>query len=275
MKKILLAFDGSHYSEGALLFAKKLNEKSPVLVTASFLPQVDFANLWSYSGGGGGQGKEFIPLVEDSNADDINKNIKRFEAFCRQNHFRFRIHKDYLDFAIPELKKESRYSDLLIISSELFYEQAGTTTPNEYLEQVLHEVECPVLIVPEEFEFPKSNILSYDGSGDSVFAIKQFAWLFPELAELPTTLVYAGKHENGFPDEQYIKELISAHYPQTAWVKLDTNTRKYFTTWISEKKTACLISGSFGRGDLSRIFKKSFITEVIAEHRLPVFIAHR
>ena len=274
MKKILLAFDGSHYSEGALLFAKKLNEKSPVLVTASFLPQVDFANLWSYSGGGG-EGKEFIPLVEDSNANDINKNIKRFEAFCRQNHFRFRIHKDYLDFAIPELKKESRYSDLLIISSELFYEQAGTTTPNEYLEQVLHEVECPVLIVPEEFEFPKSNILSYDGSGDSVFAIKQFAWLFPELAELPTTLVYAGKHENGFPDEQYIKELISAHYPQTAWVKLDTNPRKYFTTWVSERKTACLISGSFGRGDLSRIFKKSFITEVIAEHRLPVFIAHR
>jgi nucleotide-binding universal stress UspA family protein len=274
MKKILLAFDGSHYSEGALLFAKKLNEKNPVLVTASFLPQVDFANLWSYSGGAN-HGNEFIPLLEESNAENIKRNISRFEAFCHQNHFRFRVHRDYFNFAIPELKKESRYADLLIISSELFYEQAGTTMPNEYLEQLLHEVECPVMIVPEKFEFPKSNILSYDGSGNSVFAIKQFAWLFPELAELPTTLVYRGKHQDGFPDDQYIRELISAHYPQTTWIKLDTNPKQYFGTWMSEKKGACLISGSFGRGDLSRILRKSFITDVIAEHRLPVFIAHR
>jgi nucleotide-binding universal stress UspA family protein len=274
MKKILLAFDGSHYSEGAMHFARKLNEKSPVLVTASFLPQVDFANLWSFSGGGG-KGKDFIPLVEDADAENVQRNIELFETFCRQNRVRFRVHKDYLNFAIPELKKESRYSDILIISSELFYEQAGTSRPNEYLEEVLHDVECPVMIVPEKFEFPKSNILSYDGSEDSVFAIKQFSWLFPEFSELPTTLVYGGKPDSEFPDEQYIRELISAHYPLTTWIKLDTNPKKYFASWISEKKSAFLISGSFGRGDLSRLFRKSFITEVIAEHRLPVFIAHR
>jgi nucleotide-binding universal stress UspA family protein len=274
MKKILLAFDGSHYSEGALLFAKKLNERNPVLVTASFLPQVDYANLWSYSGGGE-HGNEFIPLVEDSNAENIKRNISRFEEFCHENHFRFRVHKEYFNFAIPELKKESRYADLVIISSELFYEQAGTSKPNEYLEEVLHEVECPVMIVPEKFDFPRSNILSYDGSEDSVFAIKQFSWLFPEFAELPTTLVYGGKEDSDFPDEQYIRELISAHYPQTTWIKLDANPKKHFATWVSEKKGAFLVSGSFGRGDLSRILRKSFITEVIAEHRLPVFIAHR
>lgn len=274
MKKILLAFDGSHYSEGALHFAKKLNEKEPVLVTASFLPQVDFANLWSYSGGGG-HGNEFIPLVENSTAENVKRNINRFEAFCLMNKLRFRVHKDYDNFAIPELKKESRYADLLIISSELFYEQAGTNTPNEYLQEVLHEMECPVIIVPEEFEFPKSIILSYDGSESSVYAIKQFAWLFPELTELPTSLVYVGKETTLFPDEKYIKELISAHYPQTTWVMMEANSNKHPGKGISEKIGACVVCGSFGRGDISRIFKKSFITDVIAEHRLPVFIAHR
>ena len=274
MKKILLAFDGSHYSEGVMLFVKKLNEKSPVLVTGAFLPQVDYANLWSFSGGGG-QGKEYLPLLEDADAENIQKNIQRFEAFCRQNQVRFRVHKDYLDFAIPELKKESRYADLLIISSELFYEQAGNIEPNEYLEEVLHEVECPVMIVPEKFEFPKSTILAYDGSESSVFAIKQFASLFPEFADLPTSLVYAGKETTLFPDEKYIKELISAHFSQTTWVMVETNPKKYFSTRISEKIGACVVSGAFGRGDLSRIFKKSFMTDLIAEHRLPVFIAHR
>jgi len=274
MKKILLAFDGSHYSEGALLFAKKLNEKSPVLVTGAFLPQVNLANLWSYSAGSG-HGNEFIPLLDNSNAESIQRNINRFEAFCHTNKLRFRLHKDYLNFAIPELKKESRYADLLIISSELFYEQAGTDTPNEYLQEVLHEMECPVMIVPEEFDFPKSIILSYDGSESSVFAIKQFAWLFPELTELPTSLVYVGKETTLFPDEQYIKELISAHYPQTTWVMMEANSRKCFAKRMAEKIGACVVCGSFGRGDLSRIFRKSFITDVIAEHRLPVFIAHR
>src|SRR6476469_672036 len=99
MKKILLAFDKYHYSEGALNFAKKLNVKSPVLVTATFLPQVDFANLWSYAAGSG-HGNDFIPLVEDSNAENVKRNINRFEAFCHINKLRYRLHKDYLNFAI-------------------------------------------------------------------------------------------------------------------------------------------------------------------------------
>ena len=41
MKKILLAFEGSHFSEGAFEFARKLNELSPVQLTGVFLPQIE------------------------------------------------------------------------------------------------------------------------------------------------------------------------------------------------------------------------------------------
>jgi len=38
MKKIILVFDGIHYSKGAFDFARELNELSPVFITAVFVP---------------------------------------------------------------------------------------------------------------------------------------------------------------------------------------------------------------------------------------------
>ena len=49
MKKVLLVFDGTNFSEGAFEFVRRLNELQPLLVTAVFTPQVDYASLWSYA----------------------------------------------------------------------------------------------------------------------------------------------------------------------------------------------------------------------------------
>jgi nucleotide-binding universal stress UspA family protein len=275
MKKILLAFDGRHFAEGALRFAKKLNEKSPILLTGAFLPQIDYANLWSYSGGGL-SGSSYIPLVEDADAKAVKENISRFENFCKTGGIKYSVHKDYFDFALPELKRESRYADLLIISSEVFYGQAGTEAPNEYIREALHKVECPVVIVPEKFEFPDSNILMYDGSESSVHAIRQFAYLFPEMCGNQTILVYATeRNDKDFPDEINIKELVTHHFPHTIWFRLEAAPKAHFTAWLEERKGSILVSGAFGRSGLSMLFKKSFITDAISEHWLPVFVAHK
>ncbi|MES1223638.1 MAG: hypothetical protein ABUT20_49540 [Bacteroidota bacterium] len=100
MKKILLAFDGSHFSEGAFEFARVLNERKRILLTGVFLPQVDYANLWSYSGGGM-SGNTFIPLLEDEDARAVEKNIKRFESLCKSNGIEYRVHNDFSEFALP------------------------------------------------------------------------------------------------------------------------------------------------------------------------------
>lgn len=221
-------------------------------------------------------GSSFVPLVEDADAGAVKANIKRFESFCHTNDIQYKIHKDYFDFAVPALKKEARYADMLIVSSEVFYEQAGTESPNDYLKELLHGVECPVIVIPEKFEFPQSNILSYDGSESSVYAIRQFACLLPELAGNQTILVYAKERNNeDFPDEPNIRELVDYHFPHTTWFRLEATSREHFATWLAEQKGAILVSGAFGRSGLSMLFRKSFITDVISDHRLPVFIAHK
>lgn len=275
MRKILLAFDGTNFSKGAFEFAKRINELSPVLVTGVFLPQINYSNIWSYAGSAA-LSPMFIPMVEDEDTIAIEKNIAMFESLCEKNHIEYRVHKDFTDFALPALTKETRFADLLIIGSEYFYKNLGVGEPNESVTDTLHGAECPVLVVPEEFEFPQSNIVAYDGGEDSVFAIKQFAYLFPELCGNKTLLVYAKEEGNKeLPDESYIEELAARHFNDLTLLKLQINPRDFFETWIRDRKGSVLISGAFSRSIFSRMFKKSFVTDTIRDHKIPVFITHR
>ena len=213
--------------------------------------------------------------MEEEESEAVQRNIERFERLCQKNNIVYRVHRDFFDFALPELKKETRFSDLAILSSESFYKNLGTGIPNEYLKEVLHSAECPVLVVPEKFNFPESNILAFDGSESSAYAIKQFAYLFPELSKNKTLLVYAAEEEKELPQKIYIKELAGRHFPDLTLFALDINPKKYFASWIRDKKSAILVCGAYGRSSLSQLFKTSFVSDVIGDHQLPVFIAHR
>jgi nucleotide-binding universal stress UspA family protein len=273
MKKVIIAFDGSNFSEAAFEFARTLNELKPLLLTGVFLPQADLFNSWSYADGIGGL---YVPLTESRESDLVKTSIELFEKRCQGNGIDFRVHDDFYDFAIPELKKESRYADLLIIGSEKFYENAGGHSPNQYLKFALQDVQCPVLLVPEKFEFPENIILAYDGSEDSVFAIKQFAYLFPELSKKESFLLYVSEDpDDDFPDKIQMEELAARHFKNLTLWKLDINPNKHLRKWLSDKSTSLLVSGSYGRSGISQLFSRSFMKDVIADHRLPVFIAHK
>jgi hypothetical protein len=231
MKKVLLVFDGTNFSEGAFEFVRRLNELQPLLVTAVFTPQVDYASLWSYASAAAASSGAIavnVPLLEDEESELVGKNIRHFETLCQKNGIRYRVHKAFLDFVLPELRKESRFADVVILSGELFYEGVAGGDQFEYLRDALHHTECPVLIVPEHFDFPDNNILAYDGSEASVFAIKQFAYIFPELASNKTLLVYAeDKEDRDFPSRDLIIELATQHHRNpisTNWMSIPKNT---------------------------------------------------
>ncbi len=273
MKKIIIAFDGENFSEGAFDFALKLNELKPILLTGIFLPLSTFSNLWNYTAA---NGAVYMPVIEESDMETVAKNRTRFEKLCQHNSIEYRVHEDSENFSLQELKKESIFADLLLLGSETFFENLGTETPNGYLKEVLHDVKCPVIIVPEKFSFPKSIVLGYDGSKESVYAIKQFAYLFPELCNKEVMLVFASEDEtDDFPDKILIEELAARHFSNLTLCKLDFNPKQFFGTWISVKESVLLVSGSYSRSSLSQLFKKSFISEVVSQHELPIFIAHQ
>ena len=277
MKKVLVAFDGSNFSEGAFEFARRLNELEPILVTGVFMPQVEYANLWSYAAAANANvGTSYIPLIEEEESDLVKLNIERFEELSQKNGITYRVHRDFFDFALPELKKESRFTDVIILSGELFYKGVLESNRFLYLKDAIHVTESPIIIVPEKYEFPTTNVLAYDGSEESVYAIKQFAYVFPELAKNPTLLVYAQNDlAADFPSKQQIVELATQHFKDLTFYKLELNPKKFFNTWITDRKGSILISGSLSRSGISQLFKKSFVSDIIPDHKIPVFIAHK
>ena len=274
MNKVVIAFDGTHFSEGAFELARELNKMQSILLTGVFVPQVNYANLWSYGTAMAGPG--FIPLLEDDECEAIQKNIQHFEEQCRLHNIQYSVHKDFYDFALPEIKKESRFADLLILNSERFYESILSGTNNEYMEDAIHHAECPVMVIPERFHLPKRNVLAYDGSASSVFAIKQFSYLFPDLSSNETILLYVNKDkEEDIPEADLIKELATPHFPRLRTERLSVDPKKYLVTWLAETENTLLVSGAFSKSGLFSLFHKSFVSEVLGTHKLPVFIAHR
>lgn len=273
MNKILIAFDGKHVSEGALEFATQLSRIKSSLLTGVFLSSLDYSTFMGYPIG---FNSEF--MMETAEADNIAiiNNIALFKKVCEKNDIQYRVHEDMGGDALKELKKESRFADLLIIGSETFYRETDSSFPGEYLENILLHAECPVLLVPEKFTFPSRVILTYDGSESSVYAIKMFTYLFNEFRKYPTVLVYADdKKEADIPYKIYIEELAAKHFSDISLTKLGIDPRKYFDVWLEGKSNAIIVAGAYGRNELSEKLKKSFASKIISELRFPVFIAHK
>lgn len=271
MKKVILAFDGSHFSEGAFSFAQQLNEVQPILLIGLFVPQSELANLWSYAAA---QERFFVPLMEAEDAELVQENIDRFERRCKELNITFAVHKNFTDLAVPALEAQSRFADLIVLGSEIFFEQMGAEQPNDFFEDALHHVKCPVVVVPESFTFPKSVLLAYDGSDNALFAVKTFSYLFPEFSSYPTVLLYARENDEAIPEQSQLNELVKAHFQHASIEKFEGRPGEYIAEWMETADAPIVVCGSYGRSGFSRLFKKSFIRNIIAEHRLPVFLAH-
>lgn len=139
----------------------------------------------------------------------------------------------------------------------------------------MHRAECPVIIVPEEFYFPEHIILAYDGSSSSVYSIKQFAYLFPELCKKRSFLVYlTDKTDGALPELSLIEEFTSVHFDNVKYIPLASSVDQ-FASWLANKTKLLLVAGSRSRSELSEVMNKSFTKDIVEEHIAPVFIAHR
>lgn len=274
MKKVIISLDGQHFPKGAFEFVKRINLENKILLAGVFLSPVDYSKLLAYTGL---EGITIMPEWLVKNEDDVlvNKNIRLFEEACVAEGIEFRIHKDVDLMAISSLIEESRFADVLLISSELFYANVSKQQPNFYLEEVLKRAECPVMLIPENYVEPEQVVLAYDGNESSVFAIKQFAYLFPELAKKETVLLSIIQHEDELPEYSLVTELVSRHYPGLKLQTLHLKQKKDFATWLSERPNSVVVMGAYSRSGISQLFKKSFANDVIHDITMPIFISHK
>jgi len=275
MKRVLLTFSDNHFSMAALNFVCAMNRMEPVCLTGIFLSRFDFSDLLNMASTDVPDGDTISP-AEIPASVQTNRNIVLFECYCRKNHINFRSHTEYVNASLEELKMQSRFADLLVVSSEQFYKHAGEASENFYLNYVLHELECPLVIVPEKPCSPETNILAYDGSASSVFAIRQFAALFPGWTSHPTIVFHSVKTgADEWPKEAEIRELIATYFSNTTWQLLVLPPNDGMNTWLAGHGNGIIVSGSYGRSGVSMLFRKSYTTEPVNDFQLPIFITHK
>jgi hypothetical protein len=274
MKKLIIALDGQHFPKGAFEFAKSINTTTKILLAGVFLSPIDYSKLLAYTGM---EGMAMMPEWLVKNEDDVlvNKNISSFKDACIAEGIEFRIHKDTDLMAISSLIEETRFADALLVSSDLFYANVAVNQPNFYLEEVLKRAECPVMLVPENYSEPNQVILAYDGNESSVFAIKQFTYVFPELTKKETILLSIISQEDELPEYSLASELVSSHYPNLKIQSLHLKHKKDFAEWMTGKPNSFIVMGAFSRSIFSQLFKKSFASDVIHDIKMPLFISHK
>jgi len=272
MKKILFLCDGENFSKGAFEFVKQISVKESVVVKGLFFTPIDIDQMIPIS---------FVPIAEPyvklkkHEKELVQKSEARFVELCEASGIRHVAHAYLNEWSKEFLVEESRYADLVVISEELFCSDALDRQPNYFMEETLRGAECPVVLVPENFRGIERVAIAYDGKKESMFALRQFANLFPYLLEIPTEIVHINEDKTkGVPKLDLLREYTSAHFETQYTSRLQFDPKKYFSSWIDNRKNVLLVTGSFSRSAFSNMFKESFTSKIISLHSCPVFIAH-
>jgi hypothetical protein len=174
-----------------------------------------------------------------------------------------------------EVTDESRFADLLVIDPALSFEEQLEGTPTRLAKKILSKSECPIVIAPYTFDAIDEVVFAYDGGRSSVFALKMFSYLFPELSEKKLTVLSIVDAENDFVlQKEKIRELVQMHYSNTGYQILQGKASDELFGYLVGKKNIIVIMGAFGRTMLSGLFHNSTAELVIKVTNLPVFIAH-
>jgi len=278
MEKIVVAIDGTNVNPQALDFACYLGNLTRATITGIFLENL-VANerpvlTEAY-------GAAYLEWEVDKDSEDykrkmatIDHNISFFKNACEKRGVRYCIRRDEGSPA-KEIIEETRYADVLVIDAETSFNKRFEGNPSDFVKDVLKEAECPVVIAPETFDGINEIIFTYDVSKSSVFAVKQFTYLFPQLEDVKVTVVHVD--ENGEvpgPEKKKFQDWLSGHYSEIHFEELKGDPESELFAYLLRKKNVFMITGAYGRSAISRFFKHSRADLLIKTITQAIFIAH-
>jgi len=204
-----------------------------------------------------------------------DQNISLFESICESNGVNCAIHKN-VGMPVAEVLKESRYADLLVIDAATSFSWKPESTPTAFVKEILEKSECPVIIAPSSFDGIDEVIFTYNGSSSSMFAMKQFAHLFPALSHCRVTVLSiteSGGQIKG--DKAKLEEWLAVHYDNAKAVVIeDANVSARLMEYLFGKENTFIVMGAYGRSLLSKAVIPNPAEPVVKLVTQPIFISH-
>ena len=277
MKKIIAAIDGLKYSESVTKYAIDLAKQSSSHLVGVFLEDFTYHSYREFEVIGDDRASiETKELLEAQDKEAREESITHFRKDCQEANINYSIHHDR-NIAIRELLHESIYADLLVIDSKETLTHYKESIPTRFVRDLLSEVQCPVLIVPQTYRPINKLVLLYDGEPSSVYAIRTFSYVLPSFKQLETEIVSVkDRNETGhLPDSRLMREFMTRHYPKAAYTVLNGEPEEEIIIHLEEEESNMLIVlGAYRRGMVSRWFRPSMADRLMEEVNACLFIAH-
>lgn len=272
MKRVVLAIDGQHFDKSVFQYLEHLHGLAPICLVGLVLPVVDHTEVL-YTFGGVISGPMYVNEVNMPDPKITDEVLQECMAFCSRTGIAFSEERCSTKDILDSIHHASMYADLVVISAAGFYDKLhGAHT--KYLEGAMHRAACPVVLVPKGYYVPQNVILTYDGSENSLRAIKYFSYLFPGYERLNPLLVYFGDDAEELPNAHAARDFISCHFPNVSITRLQMHDKEQILNWLKSNEHPVVVAGAYARSMLSEFLKRSFIHDAIAESELMLFIAH-
>ncbi|OQP38812.1 hypothetical protein A4H97_19045 [Niastella yeongjuensis] len=258
MKKILLVLDAAHVDTEIIHFACNFATLSHSSLTGLF-----FGN---YEEEAPDTKMEFgAPYIEEPpvysagpniTLQQLEDHITQFKRSCAVRGVRCQVQFNNNSYGSESVIEESRFADLLIIKASATRERKWKDTPTPFVKDVLAAAECPVLVAPNSLAEIKEIVFAYDGSRSAVFAIKQFTYLFPELAEKKAIVLQVNKDDDMPVTEQdHLGKWLRLHYSSIGFKVLQGKATEALFTFLHDRQHTIVVMGAYGRNGLSELVK--------------------
>jgi hypothetical protein len=278
MLNFLAVFDGYKLSESTMDYAIQITKTSKAHLVGVFLDEFIYRSY--YADEVVTTNKNYDAGMKDLDEKDKKKRdeaVLIFQKACVKSGISFSIHRNK-SIALHELKHESMFADLILIDKYETFTKHKEKPPTRFIKELLSDVQCPVLVVPNTFKLVDKIVLLYDGAPSSAYAIKIFSYLFGNLQGLPVE-VYTVKEEAKanlhLPDNKLMREFIKRHFPKATYTVSKGNAEEQIKGHLrNHKENELVVLGACQRSELSRYFKTSMADILIRELDMPLFIAH-
>lgn len=277
MKKILLALDANHVDTEVIHFACNIATFTHSTLIGYFMadlpeeePVVNMAFVAKYD--------ETVSTVCLPTAAEKRQfaYIQQFERTCAVRGIRCQILNNTKRDAAVAILEESRFADLVILQPTLSFEKKPEEAPTALVKEILANAECPVLVAPTRSSGIDEIVFAYDGSRSAVFAIKQFTYLFPELADKKAIVLQVNKDDSlPVTEKEKLGKWLRMHYNSIGFQVLKGKASEELYGRLSGKQNTIVVMGAFGRSWLSAIFKPATAGLLLKNLNLPFFITHQ
>ncbi len=205
------------------------------------------------------------------------KQYANLSKVCGKGKISFSVHRDK-SIALHELKHESMFSDLIIISEQETFTRYKEKPPTRFMKDLLADVQCPVLVVPGVYKPVDKITLLYDGGPSALYAVKMFSYLLGDYNEVPVevfTVKSAYLDNLRLPDNKLMREFIKRHFPKAEYKVVKGDPEEQVVGYLrNHKENKLIVLGAYRRSELSRWFKTSMADILMRELDTPLFIAH-